>query len=178
MRNPGDRAEEPGKVRMLVRWYPHGQDLEGPVAGFHWKASPATRMMELLHATDVRLGLVTNGERWMLVDAPRGETTGSASWYASLWIEEPITLRALRSLLSGLRFFAVSQDVTDRLGYQVRRAVEVLIQELDHSDQDYRGEHDQRRCVDDPVLTHRPIPARYPPRCTGKVRHGSGPERR
>ena len=28
--------------------------------------------MELLHATGVRLGLVTNGEHWMLVDAPRG----------------------------------------------------------------------------------------------------------
>ena len=33
---------------------------------------PATRMMELLHATGVRLGLVTNGEQWMLVDAPAG----------------------------------------------------------------------------------------------------------
>jgi predicted type IV restriction endonuclease len=37
-------------------------------------------MTELLHATGVRLGLVTNGEHWMLVDAPKGETTGYTSW--------------------------------------------------------------------------------------------------
>jgi hypothetical protein len=33
----------------------------------------------------VRLGLLTNGEQWMLVDAPKGETTGFISWYARLW---------------------------------------------------------------------------------------------
>ena len=67
-------------------------------------------MMELLHATGVRLGLVTNGEHWMLVDAPQGETTGYASWYATLWLEEPITLRAFRSLLGGQRFFSVPDE--------------------------------------------------------------------
>ena len=35
----------------------------------------------------------------MLVDAPKAETTGFASWYANLWLEEPITLRAFTSLL-------------------------------------------------------------------------------
>ena len=69
-------------------------------------------MTELLHGTGVRLGLVTNGEHWMLVDAPKGETTGYASWYASLWLEEPITLRAFRSLLSASRFFNVPDDQT------------------------------------------------------------------
>jgi hypothetical protein len=69
--------------------------LDRPVAGRHWKASPATRMMELLHSTDVRLGLVTNGEHWMLVDAPRGDTTGFASWYTHLWLEERLPLRPL-----------------------------------------------------------------------------------
>lgn len=48
------------------------------VANSPWKASPDTRMTELLHGTGVRLGLVTNGEHWMLVDAPKGETTGYA----------------------------------------------------------------------------------------------------
>ena len=92
--------------------------------------------MELLHATGNWLGLVTNGEQWMLVDAPKGETTGFASWFASLWFEEPLTLRAFRTLLGVHRFFAVpddetleamlkesatnQQEVTDRLGYQVR----------------------------------------------------------
>jgi hypothetical protein len=158
VRNP-DGAADAGKARLLVQTYPCKQELEKPVAGKHWKASPATRMMEFLHQLQVnpdnkiRLGLVTNGEHWMLVDAPRGETTGFASWYGSLWLEEKITLQAFRSLVGVRRFFNVAADetlekmlkesanyqneVTDQLGLQVRRAVEVLIQSLDRADQDH-----------------------------------------
>ncbi|MEG3954178.1 Eco57I restriction-modification methylase domain-containing protein [Microcoleus sp. herbarium2] len=141
-----------GTPRLLVQIVPAEQDLEKPLAGQRWKASPATRMMELLHAANVRLGLVTNGEHWMLVNAPRGETTGFISWYGTLWLEEHLTLRAFRSLLGVRRFFGVDdseiletlltqsisdqQEVTDQLGYQVRRAVEVLVQALDRIDQD------------------------------------------
>lgn len=150
VKHPDDGA---GKVRLLIQIYPPSQDLDKPIAGRSWKASPATRMMELLHASDIRLGLITNGERWMLVDAPRNETTGFASWYASLWLEEKITFQAFRTLLGVERFFNVpddqtleallaesaqnQQEVTDQLGYQVRRAVEVLIQSLDRADQDH-----------------------------------------
>jgi hypothetical protein len=144
------------KPRLLIQSYPFTQDLSKPVVGSTWKASPDTRMMELLHATGVRLGLVTNGEQWMLVDAPRNETTGFASWYAHLWLEEKITLQAFTSLLNANRFFGVSdkdtletmltesagnqQEVTDQLGYQVRKAVEVLVQSLDRADQDHGRE--------------------------------------
>ncbi len=150
-----DPGAEP-KPRLLIQIYPHGTDLEGPLPSKHWKATPATRMMELLHGTDCRLGLITNGERWMLVDAPRGDSTGFASWYASLWLEEQITLRSFRSLLSGHRFFVVAaeetleamlaesavnqQEVTEQLGYQVRQAVEVLVESIDKADQDRGGE--------------------------------------
>jgi hypothetical protein len=152
VRNPEGVADA-GKARLLVQTYPFEQNLDKQIAGKHWKASPATRMMELLHSTEVRLGLVTNGEHWMLVDAPRGDTTGFASWYGSLWLEEKITLQAFRSLLGVRRFFNVADDetleallkesanyqneVTDQLGLQVRRAVEVLIQSLDRADQDH-----------------------------------------
>jgi len=144
------------KARMLIQKYPLTQDLTSYVAGSRWKASPDTRMTDLLHGTGVRLGLVTNGEHWMLVDALKGETTGYASWYASLWREEKITLQAFRTLLSMPRFFGVSgdetiealltksasnqQEVTDQLGAQVLRAVEVLIQSLDRADQDHERE--------------------------------------
>jgi hypothetical protein len=163
VRNP-DGAADAGKARLLIQAYPFEQNLERPVTGKHWKASPATRVMELLHSTGVRLGLVTNGEHWMLVDAPRGETTGFASWYASLWLEEKLTLQAFRSLLGVRRFFSVpddqrleamlaesathQQEVTDQLGLQVRRAVEVLIQSLDRADQDDKV----LACVSEPVL--------------------------
>jgi len=88
--NPPGRPDA-GKARLLVQVYPASQNLEKPVSGRTWKAPPDTRMTELLHATNVRMGLVTNGQRWMLVDAPRNETTGYASWYSTLWLEEPIT---------------------------------------------------------------------------------------
>src|SRR4051812_15940992 len=150
VRNP-EGVPDAGKARLLIQTYPPTQDLEKPLHGRHWKASPATRMMELLHATDTRLGLVTNGEHWMLVDAPKGETTGFASWYGNLWFEEPLTLRAFRTLLGVHRFFSAAadetleamlkesasnqQEVTDRLGYQVREAVEEIVRSLDRLDQ-------------------------------------------
>lgn len=151
VRNPED-VEPAGMIRMLVQSYPAGQPLQKPLPSARWKASPATRMAELLRTTDVRLGLVTNGEQWMLVDAPRGETAGFASWYASLWLDEPLTLRAFRTLLSVGRFFgspgetleamlaesgSYQQEVTDQLGLQVRRAVEVLVHSIDRADQDH-----------------------------------------
>ncbi len=144
-----------GKPRLLVQMVPAAQGLEKPLKGSRSSASPATRMMELLHACNVRLGLVTNGEHWMLVNAPKGETTGFISWYSTLWIEEHLTLRAFRSLLGVRRFFGVDdsetletllaqsltdqQEVTDQLGYQVRRAVEVLVGAIARLDQDQNG---------------------------------------
>lgn len=140
------------KPRMLIQICPITQGLEKSMQNHRWKASPAMRMLELLRATGVSLGLVTNGEQWMLVNAPKGETSAFVSWYAALWLEEPLTLRAFSSLLGATRFFSVAdedtlegmlkdsvneqQEVTDQLGYQVRRAVEVLIRAIDKADQD------------------------------------------
>ena len=144
-----------GKARMLIQTYPLQQKLSRVVEGKPWAASPDTRMMQLLHDSGVRIGLVTNGEQWMLVDAPKGETTGYASWYASLWLEEPKTLQAFRTLLGSYRFFGVpevetlewllaqsaqdQQEVTDQLGYQVRQAVEVLVHTIDRANRDSGG---------------------------------------
>lgn len=147
-----DVATGPSKPRMLVQYYPVAQGIEKTTHDSRWKASPSMRMLELLRATGVQLGLVTNGEQWMLVNAPKGETSSFVSWYAALWLEEPLTYRAFTSLLGADRFFAVAdedtlegmlkesvndqQEVTDQLGYQVRRAVEVLIRAIDRIDQD------------------------------------------
>jgi hypothetical protein len=137
---------------LLIQTYPAHQKLEQAVPGRNWKAGPATRLIELLHATETRLGMATNGEQWLLVAAKRGETTAFVSWYAGLWTEERLTLRAFRTLLGAHRFFGVpdvqtlpalldasakdQHEVTDQLGYQVRRAVEILIQAVDRADQD------------------------------------------
>ena len=50
-----DDAE--GKPILLVALYPPEQDLEKPISGKLWKATAGTRMMELLHAADLPLGL-------------------------------------------------------------------------------------------------------------------------
>ena len=141
------------KPRLLVQVYPRSQSLTKPVATSRWKTSPDTRLGQLFKDTGIRLGLVTNGDHWMLVNAPKHDTTGYASWHANLWLEEPVTLRAFRTVLGADRLFSVpddqtlealldqsaadQQEVTDQLGYQVRKAVEVLIQALDKADQDH-----------------------------------------
>lgn len=145
-----------GTPRLLVSVWPFDQDLESAVPAARWVATPLERMTQLCRSTGIRLGLVTNGERWTLVDAPVGQTAGYASWYSGLWLQEPITLAAFEALLGVRRFFAVAeadtiealldesvafqQEVTDQLGYQVRRAVEVLVQALDRADLDRNRE--------------------------------------
>lgn len=145
----------PDASLMLISVYQPGTDINEPLKGDGWAASPAERMVELCRAKQTRLGLVTNGEHWMLVDAPVGAVTTFASWYARLWSPEPKTLQSFINLLGVRRFFVGSDEqlpslldkslklqdeVTDALGEQVRRAVEVLIQALDRADVDRNRE--------------------------------------
>lgn len=141
---------------MLIQYYPHDQALEKEVKGDRWKTSPARRMLELLHYVDCPLGLVTNGEEWMLIHAKRGETTSYISWYAHLWFEEKNTLQAFIDLLGEQRFFNApddktlpklfeasakdQQEVTDQLGKQVRRSVEMLVQTIDRINRESNNE--------------------------------------
>ncbi len=144
-----------GKPRLLIAVHPPETDLEKPLPGDRWPASPLERMTLLCRANDVRAGLVTDGERWTVVNAPVGGTSGHATWLARLWWQEPVTFRAFVSLLGVRRCFgaedqrldrlleksiAFQEEVTDTLGEQVRRAVEVLIQALGRADQDRNGE--------------------------------------
>lgn len=136
---------------MLVHAYGQDVDLDATQKLDGWASTPAERMVTLCRAAGCRLGLVTNGERWMLVDAPVGAVTTFASWYARIWAQEPVTLQAFVHFLGIQRFFVdeserlpalfdrslkFQDEVTDALGEQVRRAVEVLIQSLDKADQD------------------------------------------
>lgn len=140
------------KPQMLVKIVSFDQGLEKSYKKSRWTASPATRMLELLRGTNISLGLVTNGEQWMLVYAPQAQSSSFISWYSHLWVEEKVTLRAFRSLLGVRRFFAVEaeetlttlfqnskdsqKEITDQLGKQVLKAVEVLVQKIDKLDQD------------------------------------------
>jgi type I restriction-modification system DNA methylase subunit len=138
-----------------VHVFPPDADLSASMKFGGLSCSPGDRMALHLRALNVPFGLVTNGERWMLVHAPAGQVATFASWYARIWGQEPQTLRAFASLLGVRRFFAPEEDrlpalferslkhqdeVTDALGDQVRRAVEVLVQALDRADQDRNRE--------------------------------------
>ena len=151
-------ANDTDKPYLLVVSYPAHIDLNNVVAGDAWSTTPAERMSHLCRATGTRLGLVTNGEQWMIVDAPEGGITSYASWYARLWSQEPITLKAFFSLLNirtvfsgfGLEGQKLTEllddslkhqdEVTETLGAQVQRAVEVLIQSIDRINNDSNGE--------------------------------------
>jgi len=144
-----------GKPRLFVSIQPPDTDFEKVRKDASWPASLLERMTALCRAHGVRLGLITDGERWMLVNAPSGATSSDASWYARLWFQEPVTLKAFQSLLGVRRCFGPEgetlealikeslehhEEITDTLGEQVRRAVEVLVQCLDKADADRNRE--------------------------------------
>lgn len=144
-----------GAVLAPIHVFPPDTDLSAAMKFGGLSCSPGDRMALHLRALNMPLGIVTNGERWMLVHAPAGQVATFASWYARIWGQEPATLRAFVSLLGVRRFFAPAQDrlpalferslkyqdeVTDALGDQVRRAIEVLVQALDRADQDRNRE--------------------------------------
>ncbi|WP_242333115.1 BREX-1 system adenine-specific DNA-methyltransferase PglX [Anaeromyxobacter sp. SG66] len=138
-----------------IHVFPPDTDLSASMKFGGLSCSPGDRMALYLRSLNKPFGVVTNGERWMLVHAPTGQVATFASWYARLWGQEPATLRAFASVLGVRRFFAPEQDrlpalferstkhqdeVTDALGDQVRRAIEVLVQALDRADQDRNRE--------------------------------------
>ena len=128
---------------------------DSPVArikGSDWPATPADRLAQLCRHHGVELGLATDGRWWALVWAPAGGVTTVAVFDAISWpdLSERTVLRAYISLLQRRRFFAVpperrlpallreslnnQEEITDRLGIQVRQAVELLVAAFGRAD--------------------------------------------
>lgn len=143
------------RVRFFVDVLAPDTDFEKPLEGDKWPASFVEKMTLLCRSQKVRYGLLTNGDKWTIVSAPIGATSGTATWYSRLWRYEPVTLKAFQTLLGVRRCFGPEsetldtlldsslnsyEEVTNTLGEQVRRAVEVLIQSLDSADQDRNRE--------------------------------------
>lgn len=132
---------------MITDW---GTHPFARTAAHGWSASPVERLAVLLRARQVPVGVVTDGRWWAVVWAPVGGTMGAAVWDASLWAEEPESLRAFVALLDRSRFLGVApndrlpellkeslgaqEEVTETLGRQVRDAVELLLGTLDQLD--------------------------------------------
>jgi hypothetical protein len=143
---------EDGKPRLLISLLPPSQQPDRRPPSTTWNATCAGRMAELLRATHVPLGLVTNGERFALVYAEPEKPTGFADFHAELWFDERLTLRAFRDFLSAGALFnrppeqtldalyrrslENQQEVSTTLGRQVRRAVEMFVTALDRADRE------------------------------------------
>ncbi|WP_243295919.1 Eco57I restriction-modification methylase domain-containing protein [Geothrix mesophila] len=152
---PGMAVMKGDSPQLLIDVLPPDTDLESIRSYEGWNTSALDRMIALCRGAKVTIGLVTNGERWLVVHVPEGGTVGHASWYGRIWRPEPVTLRAFQTLLGVRRCFGPQEktlpallsasleyqdEVTDTLGQQVRRAVEVLIQSLDRADHDRHDE--------------------------------------
>ena len=145
---------ESGQVRLL------GLVSDGsPVArvsGSDWPATPADRLAQLCRHHKIELGLATDGRWWALVWAPAKGVTTTAVFDAISWPEssDRDVVRAFISLLERRRFFLVQEhrrlpallheslnnqeEITDRLGVQVRQAVELLVASFGRADADAR----------------------------------------
>lgn len=109
-----------------------------------WAANDVDRMAMLLRKAEVEVGIVTDGQWWALVWAKDGKPTGSGMVNALTWAEEPLVRDAFFALINQRRFRAAdaeqrltrlferseleAEEVTEALGTQVRRSVELLVQ--------------------------------------------------
>lgn len=109
-----------------------------------WAANEIDRMAMFLRKAQVEVGIVTDGQWWAIVWAKDGTPTGSGMVNALTWAEEPLLRDAFLTLIDQRRFrakdeaqrlptlFARSEleaeEITEALGTQVRRSVELLVQ--------------------------------------------------
>lgn len=127
-----------------------------------WAANPVDRIEEMLRENDVPIGIVTDGRWWGLVCARDGAMAASGVVDALTWIEEARTRDAFLALIGRQHVIggepterlpvlfeesvAAAEEITEALGAQVRRAVELLIQSFSESAADAR-----RRGLPDPL---------------------------
>ncbi len=154
-------AGQPDRVRLVgVRW-PLGTKLDARPSRDEqgrptdWAATPIERAATLCRAANVPLALVTDTDRFALVWAPVKGPTGHAIFPSALFGEERLLLDAFVAVLGAQRFFAFAEgetlesllhesgsaqaEVTDRLGRQVRSAVELLVGAFSRADRSARG---------------------------------------
>jgi len=133
-----------------------------------WAASPIDRMEALLRAASVPIGVVTDGRWWALVCTQDGAMTASGVVDSQTWIEEPDVRDAFVALLGRQRLIggkpehrlpalftasvAAAEEITEALGVQVRRAVELLVSAFSETAEDAR-----RRGEPDPLPADRDL---------------------
>lgn len=135
-----------------------------------WSANAIDRMAVLLRETGTTIGIVTDGRWWALVSAAKDVTTASGVWDALLWREEPpsrdafLALASFTSIAGGkpekrlpLLFaesVASAEQITEALGDQVRRAVELVLQSMSDTHLRALAQGDASPLPDDPKLVY------------------------
>ncbi len=155
------QKDGPDRPRLLaIRWplrtlldsRPTTDERGQPTA---WAATPLERAALLCRAVNVPLALVTDTDRFALVWAPVNGPSGHAIWTSSLFGEERLLLDSFVAVLGAQRFFGVAEkqtlealltesgsaqaEVTGKLGEQVRKAVELLVDAFSRADRTARG---------------------------------------
>jgi hypothetical protein len=159
------REEEPGPDgerpwMMLIQNAPTGAALDdvGDADDHRWQASPQARFERLLRETQVPIGLLANGTQLRLVYAPRGETSGHATFRVKDMTEvagRPI-FAALHMLLCEERLFSLGRkerlpailsdsrkyqnQVSTQLAEQVLAALYELVRGFQSADDRSKGE--------------------------------------
>ncbi|MEU4281005.1 Eco57I restriction-modification methylase domain-containing protein [Nocardiopsis dassonvillei] len=125
------------------------------------RPSPVETAAARCRESGVPLALVTDGQYWALVHALPGKPTSVGVFDADLWGEEPLLLQAFAALLESQRVrlpardrdgeltnaaaalfertFDKQSDLTEDLGNQVLRAVELLVAEIARLDRESSG---------------------------------------
>lgn len=173
---PGVEAQSPNRaVAIRAQAALNGTDGIGAIVhvidavdslrqtpGDLWAANPVDRVEVMLRENKIPIGIVTDGRWWGLVCAREGAMAASGIVDALTWIEEPRTRDAFFALIGRQHLIggdpterlpvlfeesvAAAEEITEALGAQVRRAVELLIQSFSESAADAR-----RRGLPDPL---------------------------
>ncbi|MCJ1708542.1 DNA methyltransferase [Microbacterium sp. VKM Ac-2923] len=173
---PGVAAQSPNRaVTVRAQASLNGDDRIGAIVhvidpvdslrevpGDLWAANPVDRVEAMLRESRVPIGIVTDGRWWGLVCARESAMAASGIVDALTWTEEPRTRDAFLALV-GRQYLiggepaerlpvlfaesvAAAEEITEALGAQVRRAVELLIQSFSESAADAK-----RRGLPDPL---------------------------
>ena len=145
---------------MLVRLLPQGVALDQVAStdDRHWQATPHAKFERLLRETRVPIGLLVSGSQVRLVYAPRGETSGFATFNVAEMVQvagRPI-FAALHMLLCEERLFSLGETqrlpailadsrkyqhvVSTKLAQQVMAALFELVRGFQAADDQARGE--------------------------------------
>lgn len=107
--------EDENPWMMLIQELATGTDLDEPSetdSAKHWNAAPQAKFERLLRETGVPIGLLCNARQLRLVYAPKGESSGHATFNVEEMMQvagRPM-FAALHMLLSADRMFSLGDD--------------------------------------------------------------------